>query len=364
MVDVSHYEVLGVEPGADRATIRAAYRRRARETHPDSGGTDEQFAAVALAWWTLSNPNRRARYDAGLDSDEDAWGEDLGWDDVPPRSTPAPPQPPRPRPAPEQAPETALPDPEDDLGPTPPAAPSEAPGPVDPLTSAPVRLPARAAPTGMRDPLGPEFRRPVFVCSMAILLTVVVVIAVPSLAATEAAQTSFVTSLLFIAVFGAGLWLRATAHRAGSAARALAWLLIWGSLAFQVFMAAGTLVFEDAGPGDVAVAGVSWLAALTLALDSGRRVRRTRKLERLDLLAHRRLVLAHRWNHVLSLRRQHGAAHLEPGTHRGRAAWLLVADASGTVLDRAPDSAARAWVHVLREEGLDVAPVPSAVPTA
>ncbi|MEN1975985.1 J domain-containing protein [Cellulomonas sp. P4] len=360
MDELNLYEVLGVAPDAGRDEIRAAYRGLARETHPDTGGDDAAFAAVALAWWTLSDASRRARYDAGVDEDqdEDLWGEDLAWDDQPRR--PAPPPRPAPRPAPGPRPEDPGADGVGDPGPR--GLPAPASGPVDPLTSGPVRLPTRARPTGMRDPLGAEFRRPVLACGGAVLLTVAVVIAVPSLAASEAAQTSFVTTLAFLTVFGAGLWLRATAHRAGFGTRALAAVLIWGSLAFQLFMAAGTVAFEHVPPGDVAVAGVSWLATAGLAVESGRRIRRTRARERLDRVAYRRLLLAHRWNHVLDLQQQHGAAHLERGTVRGRAAWLLVADGSGTVLVRAPANAVRSWVHVLREQGVDVLPVPAAAP--
>ena len=43
------YEVLGVDPGADEAAIRRAYRRRAMETHPDRGGSKEAFQQVQEA---------------------------------------------------------------------------------------------------------------------------------------------------------------------------------------------------------------------------------------------------------------------------------------------------------------------------
>lgn len=44
------YETLGLEPGADRAAIREAYRERAKETHPDHGGSVEAFLAVREAY--------------------------------------------------------------------------------------------------------------------------------------------------------------------------------------------------------------------------------------------------------------------------------------------------------------------------
>ena len=57
------YSVLGVEPDADQKTIRAAYRRRARQAHPDQGGSAEEFHRVQEAWETLGSEESRAAYD-------------------------------------------------------------------------------------------------------------------------------------------------------------------------------------------------------------------------------------------------------------------------------------------------------------
>ena len=48
------FEVLGVDPGADEDEIRRAYRQRAKETHPDQGGTRRQFRLVKTAYEELS----------------------------------------------------------------------------------------------------------------------------------------------------------------------------------------------------------------------------------------------------------------------------------------------------------------------
>ncbi len=42
------YATLGIALGADRAEIRRAYRRRARELHPDATGTDTTSAMAHL----------------------------------------------------------------------------------------------------------------------------------------------------------------------------------------------------------------------------------------------------------------------------------------------------------------------------
>lgn len=64
------YELLGVPTTCDLATLRAAYRAKARELHPDvaSGDTENAMMAVNDAWRVLSDPLRRAEYDESLAS--------------------------------------------------------------------------------------------------------------------------------------------------------------------------------------------------------------------------------------------------------------------------------------------------------
>lgn len=63
-----HYEVLDVAPTASSDQVRAAYRKLARRFHPDNGlePNPAVMAAVNSAWHTLSDPGRRAMYDASL----------------------------------------------------------------------------------------------------------------------------------------------------------------------------------------------------------------------------------------------------------------------------------------------------------
>jgi curved DNA-binding protein CbpA len=96
----THYELLGVAPGASQDEIQRAYRQLARDHHPDtkagasaaaSEHAREIMAAVNAAWTVLGDPARRRAYDeelaraarpgaepeaAGSDAEEpDAW-----WD--------------------------------------------------------------------------------------------------------------------------------------------------------------------------------------------------------------------------------------------------------------------------------------------
>lgn len=61
---MGHYETLGVERGASTDEIKRAYKKLAMKHHPDKpGGDPEKFKEINQAHETLSDPERRARYD-------------------------------------------------------------------------------------------------------------------------------------------------------------------------------------------------------------------------------------------------------------------------------------------------------------
>jgi curved DNA-binding protein CbpA len=65
------YQLLGVARDASREEIALAWRRRARDEHPDARhgdtGAPARFRALAEAWQVLGDPGRRAAYDRGLE---------------------------------------------------------------------------------------------------------------------------------------------------------------------------------------------------------------------------------------------------------------------------------------------------------
>jgi DnaJ-class molecular chaperone len=62
-----YYELLGIERGASDAEVKRAFRKVARELHPDVNAQDpeaeEKFKAAAEAYEVLSDPEQRQVYD-------------------------------------------------------------------------------------------------------------------------------------------------------------------------------------------------------------------------------------------------------------------------------------------------------------
>src|SRR5882757_5689066 len=67
MVEQDYYDLLGIQRGADEAAIKAAYRRLAKECHPDRHNgcrnQEARFKAINEAYDVLKDPQKRAAYD-------------------------------------------------------------------------------------------------------------------------------------------------------------------------------------------------------------------------------------------------------------------------------------------------------------
>ncbi len=80
-----YYQILGVSQDVDKEELKRAYRRLARQYHPDVNkepGAEEKFKEISRAYEVLSEPETRARYDrfgeAGVGGAAGASGYDYG----------------------------------------------------------------------------------------------------------------------------------------------------------------------------------------------------------------------------------------------------------------------------------------------
>jgi len=86
MVRKDYYLVLGIPREASERHVQQAFRRLAKEHHPDRVGPEStpRFQEIAAAYEVLSDPEKRRDYDAGL-SARAAAGRRTAWSAAPPR---------------------------------------------------------------------------------------------------------------------------------------------------------------------------------------------------------------------------------------------------------------------------------------
>jgi curved DNA-binding protein CbpA len=60
---IDPYEILGIPREADGAAIKSAYRKRAKNAHPDTGGDVDLFSQLTTSYELLTDPIRRKVYD-------------------------------------------------------------------------------------------------------------------------------------------------------------------------------------------------------------------------------------------------------------------------------------------------------------
>jgi hypothetical protein len=354
-VEVTHYERLGVERSATHRDIRTAYLRLARQTHPDLGGDPDAFAALAEAWRVLSSRGLRERYDAGLDGDDDEWGEAVGFD----------------APAPAPRPTSTAGGDEDPHVEAEPDRPTESPEPVppsdgrtdrvDPFRSGPRALPPVVALVGdAREPRAFGRRHVLIACAVvAVGIVVTALLAAHPGVVSESAM--FALTMYVLALSGLALGVDAARRARWRAIRVVLDVLLWGSIAFYGLVAAtyATEPVADAHDRAVRITFVTlpFLAGVALGVLLEVRALRTRRSQR----ASERAVRLHReataWNELLAALKQTRGARLvrrevDP-RGRPRPVWVVLAPNGASIVwvsDKAPSS----WVTVLRASGVDV----------
>lgn len=230
---MDHYERLGVARDADERAVARAFRRAARDVHPDRGGDAERFLALEEAYRVLSDPVRRRAYDRELN------GRALDWDDVGWGASVAP-DVARRGVQDDQPPEDAGPEPDDlDWDEDPgwgevrdgDPAPAGGPWQPDPFVGGPVRLPdplvSPAAGVPLPAPTRAEWAFGVVAVVLLVVAAVTRVLALRSGAVMAAPgevadpRTAPLTGSVWLAV-SVALHVRATRSSAGVR---LAWLL-------------------------------------------------------------------------------------------------------------------------------------------
>lgn len=87
-MDLTYYDVLGVDDDANQEEIKRAFRQASKKFHPDAPeGNSRQFRAIKIAYDVLGDSERRAAYDNQLklgaqprpEPESPSWGGEADW---------------------------------------------------------------------------------------------------------------------------------------------------------------------------------------------------------------------------------------------------------------------------------------------
>ena len=77
------YEVLGITRTATPSEIKSAYRQKAKQHHPDLGGSEEAIKRVNLAWEVLGDPAKKQNYDQQQAAPRQSSSDTYAWSRAP-----------------------------------------------------------------------------------------------------------------------------------------------------------------------------------------------------------------------------------------------------------------------------------------
>ena len=76
------YDILGIKKNASPEDVKKAYRKTSKKTHPDKGGSNEEFQETKKAYEVLSNTKLRDRYDETGEVEDDTSSKHSAMQDV------------------------------------------------------------------------------------------------------------------------------------------------------------------------------------------------------------------------------------------------------------------------------------------
>ena len=72
------YDVLGVGTGSSDSEIKSAYRRLAKQHHPDAGGDEKQFAEISNAYESIKDADARFNWEQSQHTQQSPFNQNFG----------------------------------------------------------------------------------------------------------------------------------------------------------------------------------------------------------------------------------------------------------------------------------------------